>query len=412
MLIGVAVGLGLPAIDKALAIDLPVLSFDEQSSARSLLETIGSSTVAVAGLSFSVTVVAFTLASSQLSPRVLRSFRGDRLSQITLALLLGTFIYCLTLLVRLGVSGSSTEPPNLSITLAVVLALVSFAFFAAFIAHIVSMLQPAAVVAEIHKDAEAVLRSRFPSGPGDPEDAEAAAAEAERRIAACSPVSADREGQGYLNVVDTGPIIEAATAADALVRQRVPVGSYVLPGQTLAEIWREAGSDSEEEVDGELPALVAASFHLGRQRTIVQDSGFPIRQLADIALKGLSPGINDPTTAQNAMEELTSILVDLARSPQPSAVRVDAGGTPRFVADVPDFDDLVRLGFEQVRTFSDSQPLLARRLIELLDHLETCAEAGGEPTGEIVQQRMLIRAEIGERGTPTTDARPDRAPEG
>ena len=84
----VALGLGLPAIDDLVAIDVPILSFQDQSSARSLLETIGTTTVAVAGLSFSVTVVAFTLASSQLSPRVLRSFRSDRLSQATLAILL------------------------------------------------------------------------------------------------------------------------------------------------------------------------------------------------------------------------------------------------------------------------------------------------------------------------------------
>ena len=136
-----------------------------------MLETIATSVVSVAGLSFSVTVVAFTLASSQLSPRVLRSFRRDRLSQMTLAALLGTFVYCLVVLVRLGVSDQSAEPPNLAVSVAMLAAFGSFALFAVFIAHIVSMLQPSSVIAAIHDDAKGVIADRYPCGPGEPDDA-------------------------------------------------------------------------------------------------------------------------------------------------------------------------------------------------------------------------------------------------
>lgn len=398
MVLGLALGLGLPAVDEWLGIDLPVLSFESQSSARSLLETIGTTTVAVAGLSFSVTIVAFTLASSQLSPRVLRSFRSDRLSQATLGILLGTFIYCLTLLVRLGVSGEGAEPPNLSVTLAVVLAFAAFALFAAFIAHIVDMLQPSSVIEAIRGDASAVVSAGFPSGSGEPEDDAVAAERAERVMRAGAPRLVEAEAAGYLTLIDVGPLLDAADSADALVRQAVPVGSYVLPEQPLAELWLD--SDEGEE---RLVSSVRAAFDLGRQRTMVQDVAFPVRQLADIALRGLSPGVNDPTTAENAIDALTAVLIEYACSDRPSPVRVGPDGAPRLVALSPELGDLVRLGFEQVRISAGPHPGVSLRLLELLSHLERVAEQSGAQTAEIGRQRRLIVAGAGDRGPTETD---------
>jgi uncharacterized membrane protein len=113
MVAGLVAGFALPSLDAALNVDLPVFAFTTEDAARSLLQTVATATVSVAGLSFSVTVVAFTLASSQLSPRVLRTFRADRLTQATLALLLATFVYCLAVLVRLGSVADGEPVPNL-----------------------------------------------------------------------------------------------------------------------------------------------------------------------------------------------------------------------------------------------------------------------------------------------------------
>ncbi|CAN5500571.1 DUF2254 domain-containing protein [soil metagenome] len=395
MLIGLIAGLALPALDEALGITLPVLSFDGQSSARSLLQTIATATVSVVGLSFSVTVVAFTLASSQLSPRVLRSFRGDRLSQATLALLLGTFIYCLVVLVRLGISGEGADPPNLSMTVAVLLALASFVLFAVFISHILTMLQPSSVVAAIHDDARNGLAARFPSGPGAPEDEATARSVGEhaKRIKAGAPlrrITAD--GDGYLNFIDIGDLIEAALWPNVMIGQSAKVGSDVLPGQEIASVWslrEDPDRDGSAENSG-FDDAVRDAFQLGRQRTTVQDIAFPVRQLADIALKGLSPGINDPTTSQNAMEVLTAVLIEFSRTQQPSTVRVDGEGAPRFAADPVTFDELIQLGFEEVSGFCDSQPLLARRLTELLGHLEVVAGEAGLSQEEISRQGSAL----------------------
>ncbi len=387
MLAAVALALGLPAADDALGTDLPVLTFDSQSSARSLLETIATTTVAVAGLSFSVTVVAFTLASSQLSPRVLRSFRSDRLSQTTLALFLGTFVYSLVLLVRLGISGPEAPPPNLSMTLAVLLALAAFGTFAGFIAHIISMLQPSSVIASIHDDAVRALAERFPGGPGEPEDRADTFDPADLRAAGGETREIEAGSGGYLTVVDTGPIIRAASLSDAIVVQRVEVGVYVLPGQAIAEI-RGAGDDEE------LERAVLDNFILDKQRTLVQDTAFPVRQLADIALKGLSPGINDPTTAENAMDAMGSFLIEFVRSERPSPLRVDSDGEPRLLTTVPELKDLIRLGFDQVRVAAESHQAVAVRMFELLALIGKAASREGIRCSEIDRQQRLIGPSI------------------
>ena len=394
MVVGLIAGFGLPAIDEALNIDLPVFEFTSQDSARSLLEVVATATVSVAGLSFSVTVVAFTLASSQLSPRVLRTFRSDRLSQATLAAFLGTFIYCIAVLVRLGSTADGQPVPNLSTTVAMVLAFTAFAMFAAFIAHIVRLLQPASLIEGIRSTGAPIVEAPYPSGVGEsPEDPAAAErAVAERGATRSEPVTAD--GAGYVTTLRGRGIVEAAAARDALVVQRTALGEYVAEGTVLADLWCEDAEDREA-----LAETVKGAFGLGSQRTPVQDVAFPIRQLADVALKGLSPGINDQTTAENAMDAATALLVRSASVDKTSRLRCDADGAVRLVALAPSLDDLVRLAFEQVRVAAAPTPVVGRRLLTLLERIERAASKAGLDCTEPARQAALI-AEGGQRDLP------------
>ena len=389
MAAGLVAGLAMPAVDRALDVELPLFDFDTQDAARSLLGTVAGAAVSVAGLTFSTTLVAFTLASSQLSPRVLRTFRRDALGQATLAALLATFIYCLAVLIRLG---SATDPstsaettvPNLSIALATLLAFVSLGLLALFIGHIVHMLQPAAVIADITKETHDLVAHRFPAGVGDdPADRARAAAEVRARTERDAPWPVRSEGSGYLTMVRGHALVVAASEDDLLVRQVTPLGHYVLPGEVLAEVWGDAAEGRREQL--------RAAFALGDQRTQVQDLAFTLRQLADIALKGLSPGINDPTTAENAMDAAAAVLVRVAGGEHPEAVRVDGDGRPRFVAAAPSLDDLIRLTFEQVRVFAAPYPVFAVHLLGLLERIGAAARRAGVPQREADVQAALIR---------------------
>lgn len=367
---GLALGLFLPEVDDWLDIRVPLFVFSTQDAARSMLETIATATVSVAGIAISVTVVAFTLSANQLSPRVLRSFRRDLTSQLTLAAFLGTFIYCLAVLVRLGSLGAD-RVPNLAVAVAVVLAVVSFALFATFIGHIANMLQPASIIASIGGDARSQLRDPYPAGVGGEPDDEAAARAVVHDRTAAEPTAVVRcEGAGFLVTVQGGELIAWARKHDALVRQCAQIGEYVLPDQVLAEVWSRQQRWTEDAA-----RQVRSQFSLGSQRTLPQDPGFPVRQLADVALKGLSPGINDPTTALNAMDAMAAGLIEFARGPRASAVRLDDDGAPRLLAARRDLRELVRLGFTQVAVFGEDDPTVLAHLRHLTAAI---ADAAGD----------------------------------
>ena len=143
--LGVALGFGLPAIDSSAHVDVPLLSFNQPQAARTLLQTMATASLSVAGVAFSVTVVAFQLASQQLSPRVLRTFQADRLSQSLLATLLGLFVYSLIVLARLPSARDATVP-GLTLTLAIAQAVLALMLFAAFIHNVVISLQASTLI--------------------------------------------------------------------------------------------------------------------------------------------------------------------------------------------------------------------------------------------------------------------------
>lgn len=403
MVAGLVLGFSLPEIDDAVGLSLVAIDFIGQDEARGLLETIATVTVFVAGLTFSVTVVAFTLASAQLSPRVLRSFRGDRLSQMTLALFLGIFMYCLAVLVRLGSTPSDAVPPNLSTTVALLAAFLAFVMFARFIGHILTMLQPSSVIDAIRSEMREETGHLYPGdSAGEPEDVSAATSRAEQQMAERPSRPLTATSEGYVDVVSIGAVISAAGDADVLVRQIATAGSFVLPGSRIADVFQ--ASPSSEDQRQTLDQCVRDAFVLSTDRGITQDVSFPVRQLVDIALKGLSPGINDPTTAVNALDATAAGLIRFIEADHPSAVRVDAAGEPRFAAAVPALSDLVRLGFEQSRVFAAPYPVVSLKMIKLLAEIRRAADAAGFETSEIDRQERLLREAAGEEVNTSADA--------
>jgi hypothetical protein len=193
-----AAGLGLfvPAVDRWLDLDVPLLAFGG-GTASSVLETIATVAMAVAGISFSVIMVAFTLASQQHGPRVLPTFQADRLSHTVLALFLGTFMYCLVVLAR--IRSDAEGAPELAVTVAIALAALSFGFFIAFIHHVVRMLQISDIIRRIAEDGRHAIGRRFPDDLGAaPRDPQAAAARLVRRTAAAPTAVAGAARGGFL----------------------------------------------------------------------------------------------------------------------------------------------------------------------------------------------------------------------
>ncbi len=375
--LGVLVGYFLVEIDYSHELAPGIFNFVDLQSARAVLQTIATVTVSVIGLSFSVILVALQLASQQLSPRVLRTFQGDRLVQSVLAVFIGTFMYCLIVLAKLREEGV----PALSISVGVLSAIVAFVLFVAFIHHIVVSLKPSTLIKRIGADGRWVIEQRWPQAG----EKTGVSGRSVLRAAGDDGVAVRARQAGFVSAMNVDALIRTGAERRLLIIQRAPIGDYVLTGAVLATLHgdHDAATQAGDEVRG--------LFTLAPERSVVGDVGFPIRQLADIALRGLSPSLNDPTTAENAIDMLSDLLIRFAAEDRVEPVRADAEGEPRFLAAVPGLDDLVRLGFEQVRVAAAGHPVIARRMIGRLEELARAARDHGWDLDEIRRQQHLIR---------------------
>lgn len=395
LVLAVIGGLGLPRLEAVYPIQIPLIPpGDQVETARDITSTVAQITASVGGLTFSVTLVTVTIAAQLYSPRVLRVFRGNRLYQTTLAGFLGTFVF--SLLVLVAMRSAPPFVPELSLALSLAATVVTFGLFIAFITDLIRSTEAETVVRRLAEEGQMAIGKAWPKGVGEnPQDAEVAWRRAQERMRG-EPHLLRAERAGFLVSIDGEVVLDAAAEADGLVRQRVPIGDFVVSGQTVAEAWC-----AEEECE-RLAERVLDGFSFGQQRTIVQDVAFPIRQLVDLALRGFSPSLNDFTSAETAIGSVTDTLVRLVDEDEIPRLRVDTQGEPRLVACAHDLDDLVRLGFEQFRIQAASDTTVCLRLLTLLACVRDAALHRGRELSEPQHQARLIH-DYAQRASPAAD---------
>lgn len=377
--VGIVAGLLVPLLDAELAWTF----VSRPESARAILSAIAAVTVSVAGVTFSIIVVALILASSQLSPRVMRTFRTQKLNQVVLGMFVGSFAYALLVLRTVGTGDDGTYVPDISVVIAVLLAIVAFGLFIAFIGQTVHALEASTIISRIAGEARSGIETPYPDGGARPaDDPVEARRRVERRMAGRS-IDVRALSAGFLRGVQAATIVEAAAERDAFVAQEICIGDYVVTGDVVARIWCE--HPEPEALGGQ----VRDAFELATDRSPVHDISFSVRQLADVALRAVSPSVNDPTTAENAMNALGDTLAQIARRRRPTSVRVDSAGEERLLARTPDLAELVQLGFDQVRIASGAYPVLCVRLLELLHKIDAATEGGCAECGR--QARLIGR---------------------
>lgn len=325
-------------------------------SAQTLLSAIASSIVTLTALVFSVTVVALQLASSQYSPRVLRSFLRDRLSQAALGVFLATFVY--TMLVLRSIRSSGDERlgfvPEISVNVAYGLVGLSLCFFVAYIHHVAQSMQASSIVAEVAAESRDALRRLYPTTGTETVDASRAALRS-------AGVVVGSQHSGYLQAVDEDRLLELASEHDLQVQLIPSVGDFVADGARLMIVTGRC----DEQLTEELRSCTA----LGGRRTMQQDPRFGFRQLVDIAEKALSPGINDPTTAVEATDRILELMVVLADREIPSPLREDEAGVVRLELPRPSWEDFVALAFDEIRHYGQGSSQVTQRLRTALDEL-------------------------------------------
>jgi uncharacterized membrane protein len=334
--------------------------------ARSLLIVVSSTMITVTGLVFALTIVALQIASGQYSPRLLRNFMRDRGTQLVLSIFVGAFAYSTAGLYTVGVQGSGQEAfvPRLAVSGSLALALASVGVLIYFIHHLARSIQIDTIMSQVEREASAVIDEVYPHQPGYREAEERCP---EPPLVAVGLPSAR---SGYIQAVDPDPLVRTAVRHGVVVVVARQVGDHVVAGTPIAWAWgRTAGQPPPGA--GTLREAVDEAVQVGFERTMVQDVGFGIRRLVDIANKALSPAVNDPYTGVQAVHHLSVLLCSLARLRLGDWIVRDDQGELRVAVPRPKFPDYLRLGTAQIRRFGAAEPAVTRALIVLLRDVGT-----------------------------------------
>jgi uncharacterized membrane protein len=349
-------------------------------SARTVLSVIAGSLATSISLIFSVTMVVLQLAGGQYSPRVLTVFIRDRLVQAVLAAYIGTFAYCLLVLPTVQEPEGGEEPfvPAVAVTVALALALVSLALFVRYVHHIAHAIRASTIVSEVGRETRSSLEQMYPERIGSEPDEPA-----HRPPGAPTATVTWPSPPGVLVAVDEEALIAEAVRAGGVVELRRLVGEFIPTDGPLFDVY---GHGVDQEV-------LRACVTVGEERTLHQDAAFGIRQLVDIAEKALSPGINDPTTAVQVLDQLHDILRRLALRRFPSTLRVDEDEHLRVIAPRLGWDEYVRLALDEIRHYGSGSIQVATRIRTLIDDLLAVAPADRHPPLE--EQLDLLARSLG-----------------
>ncbi len=322
------------------------------TGARTLLGVVASSTIGVAGTVFSITIAALTLAAGQMGPRLLRNFTRDRGNQITLGVFLGTFVYALVVVRTVRSEAEGTFVPHLSLSVAIALALVSVATLVYFIGHMSNRINVDTVIELVSEDLRNAI-ARLSTDKKQPESPP------DRVWQTAKPVADPR--RGYLQHIDYEGLAEWAAENRTAVRLLIRPGNYVFPGAPIALI--------NPHVEGADRAICDATALGSRQAGA--DDIFAVRQLVEVAVRALSPGINDPFTAISVLDRLGASLCEIAGQNLLTSVIVR---DDRIVLVVPsvDYDGLIDACFHMIRQNASGKPSVLIRMLHVLTSVASC----------------------------------------
>ena len=387
-------GLLLPVLDRALGDHLPYVFPGGPDGARSILATIAGAMISVTGLVFSITMVVVQLASSQFTPRVLGDFLANRITQTTLGIFTASFTYSLAVL--RAVRGQSGEVgafvPQIAVTVGFLLVLASVGMFLAFINHTTSSIQVGAIVSQLGETTLTVVQRYYP-------EADVAADVRADELAWTPPRAVPQlelhaVEHGHVVEVDHRTLVDWAEENDCVVELLFPVGAFVVEGSPAVRIW--GGTPSADDAETVRRAVVVE-----QDRSHHQDPALGIRKLVDIAERALSPGINDPTTAVQVLDELHRVERTLVQRFDLPHVIISSGAV-RLVHRPQGIGDLLALASEEVLHYGADSLQVPRRVLEILADLRTVSHPEHLPHldhWERVARTILVDRQ---RDTPNT----------
>ena len=347
-------------------------------AARQILSSLAGSLITVVGVVFSVMIVTLTLASTQFGPRMLRTFIRDRGTQVTLGTFVATFFYAMLTLISIG----GTFVPHLSVTVALALTGVDLGVLIYFIHHVATAIQLPEVIASIARDLTSAIhvetagtadRDELVNGPSLP----VLQARLDR---AGQPVTAPTSG--YLRFVRNATLMRIAAEYDAVIRLHYRPGHFLVAGHPMATVW-------PPEVADKIRRRLENVHITGPLRTLTQDIAFGIDQLVEIAIRALSPAVNDTFTAMTCIDWLGDSLCMIAVEWHPHTYHRDRGGQIRLITAPVSYERLVQRSFEKIRQAAGGMPAVLIRQLDALSKVMAVAPASR--TQVLLDQAAMIQ---------------------
>ncbi|BDS05776.1 hypothetical protein NT6N_08160 [Oceaniferula spumae] len=334
----------------------------DAAGARAILTTVAGSSITVAGVVFSITMVVLSSASSQYGPRLMRNFIRQPQTKWVLGGYIGTFIYCLMVAATIR-DGEYGWVPQVSVTAGGVFGVLSFGLLIAFINHVTTFLQASQVINDVASRLYKTLEVLFPLSALSKEQRDAVKPGTIPQGLE-NPVSVKIDHRGFIQAINIEPLLKQATEHDAVLRIHFKPGDYVLPGQEVALLWQSGETWEDVEDD------VKSALLLGSERTDDQDAEFAVDQLVEVAVRALSSGINDPFTAINCIRILGGMLAELDERGLPGGVIHDDEGKLRIATQTYTYAGFLDAAFNQIRQNSRNVESVSITLIDTLARLK------------------------------------------
>jgi len=347
--------------------------------ARDVLSTVASSMITVAGVIFSVTVVALTLASQQFGPRLLRNFMRDPGNQFVLGTFISVHLFCLIVLRAVRTEAAGGFVPHLSVSVALILAVAAAAVLIYFFHHATSSIRASAVIAAVAEELDGAIDRLFPEPVGRPGPLSVVQTEIER-----AGTHIRLHQSGYLQAVDMDSLVSIAKTHDLVMRLDRRPGDFITCECVVASVW------PAERLSKDIAEQLNEAFLLGDERTAVQDLLFPAQQLAEMAVRALSPGTNDPSTALACVDRLGAAFIRLAARQVPSPYRYDDDHRLRITADPVMLQELIAETFNPIRQYGRTSVAVTVRLLETIA-LSAPHVTSREGLAELQRQAIMIQ---------------------
>lgn len=360
--------------------DLPLGFTSTVESARAVVSTIAGATITVAGIAFSISILMFQLASSQYSPRVIHGLFRDPFNKRVMGLVAGTFTYCLIVLrsIRSAIDKNGEAViPNVSVAVAVVLGISALLAIVAFINHSAHSMDISRILRGVTDETLKQIRENWKSAEDRDE------ADTDAHPPAPQPTKVTSKTGGWVDLIDEGSLLKSLAPGGCLRLLVVP-GDYVLAGQPVADVWPQISDDDFAELEKK----VRRAVHVAAARSSDQDPLYGLRQVVDVALKALSPGINDPTTAQDAMFHAASMVSEFGRRRPPSAALAGEEGRRLLIPRRPGIDEVLALAYDELRLTAAPDPNASTYLLESI-RLVACSVPDADLT-----RRLRVHADL------------------